>query len=79
MASAGWYGNFRDAAATHATGKTADPLRASAHLGHAEAQTIATVHYIDQDGYIRPAVDKAEAMESLKPSKLEQSWNLEAA
>ncbi|WP_460723437.1 tyrosine-type recombinase/integrase [Nocardia heshunensis] len=73
------YGNLRDTAATHVTGKTNDPLRASAQLGHREASTIATVHYIDPEGYTRPAVDNVVAMEPLRPSKREQSVNLEAA
>lgn len=58
----GWsglqFGNFRDTAATRVTGKTNEPLRASSQLGHAETTTIATGHYIDAEGYIRPAVDK---------------------
>ncbi|MVU80622.1 tyrosine-type recombinase/integrase [Nocardia sp. ET3-3] len=73
------YGNLRDTAATHVAGKTNDPLRASAQLGHKEASTIATVHYIDPEGYTRPAVDNVVAMESLRPSKREQSVSLEAA
>ncbi|MFE3759915.1 hypothetical protein ACFXO9_36900 [Nocardia tengchongensis] len=73
------FGNLRDTAATHVTGNTNDPLRASAQLGHAEAPSIATVHYIDPEGYIRPAVDNVVAMESLRPSKVEQKWNLTAA
>ncbi|MTE15650.1 hypothetical protein [Nocardia aurantiaca] len=73
------FGNFRDTAATYVTGKTNEPLRASAQLGHAEASTIATVHYIDLEGYVRPAVDNTVAMESLRPRKVEEKWNLEAA
>lgn len=73
------YGNLRDTAATHIVGKTNEHLRASAQLGHAEGATVATVHYIDREGYIRPAVDNVVAMESLRPSKREQSVNLEAA
>ncbi|MGW4242628.1 tyrosine-type recombinase/integrase [Nocardia sp. NPDC004722] len=73
------FGNLRDTAATHVTGKTNEPLRASAQLGHAEASTIATVHYIDPEGYIQPAVDNVEALESLRPRKVEEKWNLEAA
>ncbi|GAB0103141.1 hypothetical protein JMUB6875_21130 [Nocardia sp. JMUB6875] len=72
-------GNFRDTAARHVRGKTNDPLRASAQLGRKEASTIATVHYIDSEGYTCPAVDNVVAMESLRPSKREQSWNLAAA
>ncbi|GAB0108490.1 hypothetical protein JMUB6875_75080 [Nocardia sp. JMUB6875] len=72
-------GNFRDTAARHVRGKTNDPLRASAQLGHKAASTIATVHYIDSEGYTCPAVDNVVAMESLRPSKREQSWNLAAA
>jgi integrase len=71
--------NFRDTAATHVKGKTGDASRASAQLGHSEASTMAIVHYIDKDGYQHPAVDNSAAMESLKPSKLEQNWNFSAA
>ncbi|MFJ9370450.1 hypothetical protein ACIRRA_39345 [Nocardia sp. NPDC101769] len=73
------YGNFRDTAATHVRGKTGDASRASAQLGHAEASTVTIVHYIDKEGYIRPAVDNSAAMESSRPSKLEGDWNSDAA
>ncbi|MEU6559433.1 tyrosine-type recombinase/integrase [Nocardia nova] len=68
-------GHFRDTAATHITGVTGDPSRASAQLGHAEGSSVALKHYVDKSGYAKRAVDNAEAMESLKPSKLEQNWN----
>jgi integrase len=62
------YGNFRDTVATHVTGKTGDPKRASAQLGHSAGASMATKHYIDPEGYQHPAVDNIEALESLRPS-----------
>jgi integrase len=64
------FGNFRDTVATHVTGMTGDPKRASAQLGHSEGVSMATRHYIDEAGYTHPAVDNAEALESLCPSNL---------
>ncbi|MGW5517820.1 hypothetical protein [Nocardia africana] len=64
------YGNSRDTAATHITGKTRDRTRVGAQLSHAEQSTVATVHYIDRNGYIQDAVDNADVMESLKPAKV---------
>lgn len=63
-------GNFRDTVATHITGKTADPARASAQLGHSEGSSVAKRHYIDPDGYIRQAVDNADVLEDLAPAKV---------
>ncbi|MFE7745345.1 tyrosine-type recombinase/integrase [Nocardia sp. NPDC057455] len=64
------FGNLRDTVATHVTGKTGDPTRASAQLGHSEGASVATRHYIDEAGYTHPAVDNADVLESLAPTNL---------
>ncbi|MEU7633417.1 hypothetical protein AB0C34_26145 [Nocardia sp. NPDC049220] len=63
------WGNLRDTVATEVTGKTGDPKRASAQLGHSEGSSMATRHYIDRNGYVRKAVDNADALEDLYPAK----------
>ncbi|WP_280465304.1 tyrosine-type recombinase/integrase [Nocardia brasiliensis] len=64
------FGNLRDTVATHVAGVTGDPASASAQLGHSKGVTVAMRHYIDENGYTRPAVDHSEALELLRPSKL---------
>ncbi|WP_068059461.1 tyrosine-type recombinase/integrase [Nocardia xishanensis] len=64
------FGNCRDTVATHVTGKTRDPKRASAQLGHSAGSSTALKYYIDREGYQYPAVDNEAVLESLAPSKL---------
>lgn len=64
------FGNFRDTVATQVKGKTGDPARASAQLGHSAGSTVTTRHYIDPDGFMQEVVDNAEVLESLCPSKV---------
>ncbi|MFF0613699.1 tyrosine recombinase XerC [Nocardia tengchongensis] len=63
------FGNFRDTVATEVTGRTGDSRRASAQLEHSEGSTMATRHYIDQNGYVRDVVDNADALELLFQSR----------
>ncbi|WP_157978688.1 MULTISPECIES: tyrosine-type recombinase/integrase [Nocardia] len=64
------FGNMRDTVATHVTGVSGDPKCASAQLGHSEGASLAMRHYIDSAGYRHPAVDNADALELLAPSKV---------
>ncbi|WP_084489369.1 tyrosine-type recombinase/integrase [Nocardia niwae] len=64
------FGNLRDTVATHVKGVTGDSKRASAQLGHSEGASMAMRHYIDEDGYVHPAVDNSDALESLCPRNL---------
>ncbi|MBF6358232.1 tyrosine-type recombinase/integrase [Nocardia higoensis] len=64
------FGNCRDTVATHITGKTRDPGRASAQLGHSAGSSVALRFYIDLEGYQFPAVDNAEVLESVAPGKV---------
>lgn len=63
------FGNLRDTVATHVAGKTGDPQRASAQLGHAQGASVAVRHYIDPHGYVQAVVDNSEALEDLYPVK----------
>ncbi|MGW4330351.1 tyrosine-type recombinase/integrase [Nocardia sp. NPDC004573] len=63
------WGNLRDTVATEVTGKTGNSKRASAQLGHSEGSSMATRHYIDRSGYVRKAVDNADALEGLYPAE----------
>lgn len=63
------WGNLRDTVATHVAGRTGDPRRASAQLGHSEGARMATGHYIDPQGYVRAVVDNSEFLEELNPMK----------
>ena len=61
------WGNLRDTVATHVAGRSGDPRRASAQLGHAQGASVVTGHYIDRRGYIHPVVDNTEWLEELDP------------
>lgn len=63
------FGNLRDTVATHVAGRTGDPRRASAQLGHVEGASVATRHYIDRNGYKHEAVDNTDVLEELEPLK----------
>lgn len=64
------WGNLRDTVATHVAGRTGDPRRASAQLGHSQGATMVVGHYIDPNGYVHPVVDNSEVLEELNPAKV---------
>lgn len=71
------WGNLRDTVATHVAGRSGDPRRASAQLGHSEGASMAIGHYIDPRGYVHAVVDNSEFLEELDPTKV--GAKLEAA
>ncbi|MFE4459516.1 hypothetical protein ACFROC_19350 [Nocardia tengchongensis] len=64
------WGNLRDTVATHVAGRSGDPRRASAQLGHAQGATMAVKRYIDRRGYVHAVVDNSEYLEELDPRKV---------
>lgn len=73
------WGNLRDTVATEVTGKTGNSKRASAQLGHSEGSSMATRHYVDRNGYVRKAVDNADALEDLYPAETDGNFTILAS